>query len=142
VGVFAYLGRNKLPYGPRLSVEDDLLRLGADASVWLGRLNVYGVLLHGRNSDSLVPPPAEERARRFTGAFVQADYHLRDEVVLNLRLNAVSRPPGLSPERQTFTGLFPGAQVFLFERLKVSFEYGFQNRGRPDFGALQAEIAF
>jgi hypothetical protein len=142
LGAFAYVGRNTLPYGPRLSLEDDLLRLGADASVWAGRLNLQGVLLYGRNSDSLVPPPSGARARSFTGGFVQADYHVRDEFVLNLRLNAVSRPPGRSPDKESFTGLFPGAQVFLFERLKLSFEYGFQNRNQADFGAVQAEIAF
>jgi hypothetical protein len=63
--------------------------------------------------------------------------------VLTLRFNAVNRPPGVTAlPRQTFTSVFPGAQVFVRERFKLSFEYGFHNRDRPSIGAVQAELAF
>jgi hypothetical protein len=146
-GAFAYIGRNTL-YNPagRLEWKDNILRLGADVDVWLQKLNLYGVLLYGRN-DNAIATPAEPtgtgEATSFTGGFAQADFHVADPVVLTLRFNAASQPPdALSTTNETFTGLFPGIQLFFFQRAKLSFEYGFLNKGRDGFGAIQLEAAF
>ena len=84
--------------------------------------------MYGRNDNSILDSRVSGgigQALSFSGGFAQADYHLRDEVVLTLRGNVVSRPPGASPlAHQTFASLFPGLQVFVRERLKLSFEYG------------------
>jgi hypothetical protein len=146
-GAFAYIGRNTL-YNPagRLEWKDNILRLGADVDVWLRKLNLYGVLLYGRN-DNAIATPAEPtgtgEATSFTGGFAQADFHVSDPVVLTLRFNAASQPPdALSTTNETFTGLFPGVQLYFFQRAKLSFEYGFLNKGRDGFGAIQLEAAF
>jgi hypothetical protein len=138
-GVFSYIGRNKLALEPDRPFEDSLFRIGADANVWIQRLNLYGVYMYGSNSNST----GEDESLSFNGGFVQADYHLRDAVALTLRFNVVSRPPRTDDSsHETFSSLFPGIQVFLFDHFKVSFEYGFLNQNRDSFGAIQAELAF
>jgi hypothetical protein len=147
LGGFAYVARNTLALSPDIVWDDSLLRLGADLSVWVRRLNVYGVALYGRN-DNPIATPARPRGTMqeasFTGGFLQADYHWGDRLVLTLRGEAIHRPPRgfvLGP-RRTFASVYPGAQLFLRERFKLSFEYGLHDKSRLDFGALQAEVAF
>ena len=146
IGIFGYIGRNKLALSREVVWDDDILRLGADASVWLDRVNLCGVYMYGRNSNSIATaeqPNGTEQPLSFNGGFLQADFHVRDEVVLNLRLNVVSQPRASSPnESTTLAGLFPGVQIFLFDHLKLSFEYGFLNEERKSLGAIQAEVAF
>ena len=139
LGVFSYIGRNKLALEPNQPFKDSILRIGADASVWIQRLNLYGVYMYGRNSNSA----GTGESSSFNGGFAQADYHLRDAVALTLRLNLVSQPAGdVGGPKETFSSLFPGIQVFLLNHLKLSFEYGFLNKQRDSFGAVQAEVAF
>jgi len=146
VGAFAYIGRNTLVQSPTIAADDSLLRLGADASVWIHRLNLYGVAMYGHNDNSILSaraPTGTGQGLSFAGGFLQADWHVRDDVVLTLRGNLVSRPPGATADaRETFASLFPGIQVFIYEHLKLSFEYGFLNRDRSDFGAAQVDLAF
>jgi hypothetical protein len=138
-GVFSYIGRNKLAVEPNQPFKDSIFRIGADANVWVQRLNLYGVYMYGSNSNST----GTGESSSFNGGFAQADYHLRDAVALTMRLNVVSRPTGdVGSSKETFTSLFPGVQVFLFQHLKLSFEYGFLNQKRDSFGAIQAEVAF
>jgi hypothetical protein len=136
-GVFSYIGRNKLAVEPNQPFKDSIFRIGADANVWVQRLNLYGVYMYGSNSNS----SGNGTSSNFNGGFIQSDYHLRDAVALTLRLNVVNLP---SEEggRETQTSLFPGIQVFLFQHFKLSFEYGFLNQQRDSFGAIQAEVAF
>jgi hypothetical protein len=139
VGAFAYFGRNKLPVDSARVIEDDLLRLGADADVRAGKLNVYGLVMYGRNSDAF----GVDLAQSFTGGFVQGDFELRDDVQLTLRVNAVRAPTSQAPSsKQTLTSVFPGVRVYVLQRLRLAFEYGFQSDDRPNLGAVQAEIAF
>jgi hypothetical protein len=146
IGGFAYLGRSTLSQPPALKWDDNLLRLGADASIWVERLNLYGVFMYGRNDNSIATPNAPTGTSQplsSSGGFAQADYHLWDKVVLTLRLNVTNRPPfGTTGTSETLSSLFPGIQVFIFEHGKVSFEYGFLNQGQKSFGAVQAEVAF
>lgn len=154
LGVFAYIGRNTLARQVQdggvtktLEWDDSLLRLGADASFWVQKLNLYGVLLYGRNDNSIATaasPAGTMQALSFSGGFAQADYHFRGDAALTLRFDAVSRPPDVTAApRQTLSGVFPGVQIWLFDGYaKVSFEYGFLNKARPGFGAVQAEVAF
>lgn len=144
-GAFAYIGRNTLARSRTIVWDDGLLRLGADANVWLRRLNLYGVYLHGSNDNSVATPARPSGTREtlsFSGGFLQGDYHVRDSVALTLRLNLVSRPRGTSSaQKETVSGLFPGIQFWPFPHLKLSFEYGFLNRRRPGVGAIQVEGA-
>lgn len=146
LGAFAYIGRNTLALSPSVVWDDSLLRLGADANVWMSRLNLYGVFVYGRNDNSIATteqPNGTGESQSFNGGFIQADYHARETVALTLRLNLVRQPDGTeASEKTTFSSLFPGVQFWLFSHVKLSFEYGFRNQERPSFGALQAEVAF
>jgi hypothetical protein len=146
VGGFAYVGHNTFSWMPGASAENTLLRLGADANVWIRRLNLYGVALYGRNGNSVVTTGARAATGQplsFSGGFLQADWHVREVIVLTLRGNLLRKPSGLSvASRVTDTSVFPGVQVFVRERVKLAFEYGFTNRARPDVGALQLDITF
>jgi hypothetical protein len=144
-GAFSYIGRNKLALEPGQPFKDSIFRIGADANIWVSRLNLYGVYMYGSNSNALATPDeptGTHQSQSFNGGFAQADYHLRDFLALTLRLNVVNRPVGAGESRQSFSSLFPGAQVFLWDRLKLSFEYGFLNKQRDSFGSIQAEVAF
>jgi hypothetical protein len=146
LGGFAYIARNTLATSRDIVWDDSILRVGADLSVWVRRLNVYGVLLYGRNDNPIATPSRPRgtgQEATFTGWFVQGDYHWNDRVVLTLRGEAVHRrPPGNVAPRETFSSIYPGAQVFLRERFKVAFEYGLHNQARGSRAAVQAEVAF
>jgi len=147
-GGFFYFGRNTLARSTEVVWKNKLQRYGLDADVWVGsKLNLYGVYMHGRDSNpyaSAARPTGTGIAQTFDGGFLQADYHLLTRLVLTARLNAVSAPsdPVTGSAKKTSSNFFPGVQFFLFERGKISFEYGFPNQGRRSIGALQAEIAF
>ena len=147
VGAFTYIGRNTLALAPNAAWDDHLLRVGADAAVWISRLNLYGVYAYGRNDNSIADPAHPSGTKEpldFSGGFAQADYHVRDDLALTLRLNAVNRPPGATnAPNKTFSGLFPGVQAWVLDGyVKLSFEYGFLNQDQKSLGAVQADVAF
>jgi hypothetical protein len=146
VGGFAYIGRNVLAQSATIAADDSLLRLGADVNLWYRRLNVYGVGMYGRNSNSILSarsPSGTHQSLSYGGGFLQMDWHARDILVLTLRGNLVSRPPaGTALDNVTFASLFPGVQVFVLQRVKLAFEYGFNNRDLGDIGAVQVGLAF
>ncbi|MFQ5788949.1 MAG: hypothetical protein ACE5JI_00570 [Acidobacteriota bacterium] len=154
-GAFVYVGRNTLARhnpqpgldGPPVLVwKDDLFRFGADGSLVLERLNLYGVVMHGRNDNSIADarhPEGTEETLTFTGGFLQGDYMIRDQLTFSARLNVVSRPPGTAARaRESLVSFFPGLKIWLHPRVRLTFELGFQNQGRPTVGAVQAEVAF
>lgn len=146
LGGFAYVARNTLALSPDIVWDDSILRVGVDASLWLDRLNVYGVGIYGRNDNPLATPAQPRGTRReatFTGGFLQADYHWTDWAVVTLRGEAIQRRGPRTPRPdEPGTSVYPGLQLFFRERFKLSFEYAFHGDGRRDAGGLQAEIAF
>jgi hypothetical protein len=141
IGGFAWFGKSQIDEGPGLAVVDGMYRVGGDANLWLSRLNLYGLYLFGRNDSSF--PTAPGQALTFHGGFAQGDYRLSDPLAVTLRFNVVNRQASPSSSRSWQTSLVPGAQVWLVaNRLRLSFEYAFQDNGRSDFGAVQADIAF
>jgi hypothetical protein len=147
VGAFAYVGRNHLaqggiPLDP--DWENDILRVGGDVSFWLQRLNIYGAGMYGRNSNAIATAARPEGLgveQTFSGGFAQADYHLREWLALTGRVNVVNRPTSDTGD-DTFTSFYPGVRVYVRDRFRLAFEYGFNNRGRNGIGAVQADIAF
>jgi hypothetical protein len=146
VGAFAYFGKSTLAQDPGIVWEDGLLRLGADGDLHFGKFNLYGVLMYGRNDNpvaTLAQPDGTHESLDWTGGFAQGDYNLLDYLQLTLRFNAVNRPTSnSSSSNETFTSLFPGIRLFVHERLKISFEYGFPNQDQASLGAVQAELVF
>jgi hypothetical protein len=137
-GLFAYLGRNSRTFGAD-ELQRDILRVGGDASVWWRRLNLYGVYLFG-TSESTVKRPVElaGTTASFNGGFLQGDYHFNDWIAVTMRGNVLN-PPG---DGDTITSVFPGVQVWILRRLKLSAQYGFQSGDTPDGGAVQLDLAF
>jgi hypothetical protein len=159
-GAFTYVGRSTLAVAPAIGKpatwQDDLWRVGLDADLWpLTRLNVYGLYMYGRNGDSVpdrLGAGGSGAAATFQGAFVQADYHAVDKAMdgflKEIALAATLRghwtrvpAPGLGP-RQSAWSVYPGVQLWLRERFRLAFEYGFEAQGRKDLGAVQAELVF
>jgi hypothetical protein len=145
-GAFAYIGQSTLALSPNVVWEDDLLRIGADADLRFGRFNLYGVFMYGKN-DNPVATPAQptgtNQSLDWTGGFAQGDYNVTDYLQVTLRANVVNRPTGVSPDsNETFTSLWPGVRLFIRERFKIGFEYGFHNQDQSNIGAVQAEVAF
>ena len=146
LGGFAYIGHNTLALSPDIVWDDSILRLGADLSLWFDRLNLYGVFLYGRN-DNPVGTPARPRGTQqesaFTGGFLQADFHWTDRAVVTLRGETIARGSGYAGLREeTTNSLYPGLQLFVRERFKLSVEYALRGSRRLDAASIQAEIAF
>lgn len=146
-GVFGYLGRNvlaRVDRGRVLEWEDDLVRLGFDGYAWWEKLNLYGVFMYGRNSNSYadaVHPNGTADAQSVSGGFLQADYHLRDEVAPTLRLSVVRRPAVLAGGSQTtYAGIIAGVQIWFKKQIKISFEVGFYSQDQPTVGVFQVEV--
>jgi len=141
-GVFTYVGRSARTFGTD-EQRRDILRLGGDASVWWRRLNLYGVYLYGRNdtyaSDPLLDPGVVET---FDGGFLQADYHFSDWLAATLRGNLLSPPRVGDADIDTVTSVYPGVQVWILRRLKLSAQYGFNSGDSPNGGAVQLDVAF
>ncbi len=149
VGLFAYLASNTLALAIPNQVllwENDLLRLGLDGSFYFDRWNLYGVFMHGRNTNSIADaanPDGTGETLGFTGGFLQVNYFVRDFLNLSTRIDLVNRPPGRTAlPNETFVGVFPGVMVWIHSNFKLTLELGFQNRGRPNLVGLQAELAF
>ena len=141
-GAFAYFGRNSRTFGTE-ELQRDGLRVGADASVWWQRLNLYGLYLFG-NGESTIKRPVElaGESASFNGGFLQADYHAADWIALTLRGNVLNPPRAAGGSRETVTSVFPGVQVWIFRSLKLSAKYGFQSGDALDGGAVQLDLAF
>jgi hypothetical protein len=132
-GAFAHLGANA-PEDARF------YRYGLDWSLWFARLNVYGLVAVGRYGDEHV----------VKGAFLQSDYHLEERVAITARVSVIDRPsyttlsPYLAPpsaeRRFAHVAFFPGVQIRVIPRFRVSFEYGFLNQDRKSRGRLQADL--
>ena len=145
-GAFFYVGRNLLAPAPGLRAEDHLLRLGLDADLRLRRVDLHGLLVYGRNDNSVVDveaPLGTGEALSFGGGFLQAHVPVGSTLVLMLRGDLVSRPPGTAAAtRQSYVTVAPGLQFFVRERVRLAFEYGFRNAGRGGRGAVQVDLAF
>jgi hypothetical protein len=146
VTAFGYFARDTLARSATVVFKNSYERYGVSGDFWIAKLNLYGVYMHGHDSNPYADPARPEgyhADQSFDGGFAQADWHLRDFLALTARLNIVNKnefPQGGG--KQTYAGLFPGIQVFLFRHGKLSFEYGFLNQARSSFGAFQAEVAF
>jgi hypothetical protein len=145
VGVFSYFGKSTIALSG-LQWEDHHFQVGADASVWVGHLNLYGLYLYGSNDNSVADldhPAGTMVSASESGGFLQADFQALDFVKLTARGSVVRRPPGVSlGPSETFSSFYPGIQIFIVEHGKVSFEYGFFNQGQKGVGQVQAEFAF
>jgi hypothetical protein len=147
VGAFAYFGNSTLARSPSIVWEDGLLRVGADADLRFGQLNLYGVFMYGRNDNPVALPSQPDGTNEsfdWTGGFAQGDFNVADSLQLTLRVNAVSRPTSFidASSKETFTSIWPGIRFFILERIKLAFEYGFHNQDQVNLGAVQAEVAF
>ncbi|MCI0410725.1 MAG: hypothetical protein L0191_19555, partial [Acidobacteria bacterium] len=149
LGGLIYVGRNVLARedgGEVLEWNDKLFRLGFDWDFWWNKLNVYGLLMHAGNTNSIADvsrPDGTEATRTYNGGFVQADYHFKPELVFTVRGTLIRRPEGISDDpsdRETLLGVLPGIQFFYRERIKISGQIGLYNLERPAVGVFQVEV--
>ncbi len=147
-GAFAYIGRNDLVAvlsATKVGVaKDKLFRIGVDGNVWIGKLNLYGVGMYGSNSNSslsFAKPNGTQESLSFTGGFLAADYHVREEIALTARVQTRSVDVVGSSTSNTVTSFLPGVQIVLW-KIKLSGQANFSNNTVKRFSALQIETAF
>ena len=148
VGAFAYIGRNDIV--ARLNAtqvgvaRDGILRFGVDGNTWIWKINVYGVAVYGRNSNSvlsLAAPAGTRDALGFASGFLAADYHLRKDMAVTAQLQASTvDQPGTLP-RYTLSSFLPGVQMVIW-KVKISGQMSLTTNNVGRFGALQIETAF
>ncbi len=148
LGAFAYIGRNELVArlnSTRVGVaKNNLLRLGVDGNAWFDKLNVYGVAMYGRNSNSvltLASPTGTRETLDVAGGFLALDYHLREAVALTARVQTerVDQPGSSTTDK--LTSFLPGIQIVIW-KLKFSGQYAFSNNNVSRLGVIQVEAAF
>lgn len=148
VGAFAYFGRNELVAlltSKRVGVaNDNLLRFGADATVRLNRLNLYGVAMYGRNTNSLLSSSTgggTGESLSFAGGFLSADYYFRDRVALTARVQTRRVELGGAAATNSLTSFLPGLQIVVW-KFKFSGQTSLSGREVKAFSSLQVETAF
>jgi hypothetical protein len=147
VGTYVYWGRNTLARmvgDDRLIWDDDIFRIGGDGSAYFGVAHVYGTFLYGRNGNSIANaanPTGTNEALSFTGGFAQLDYAITDQLFLSARAELLHGPPaGTADPKKSFFEFFPGLKIWLHPRVRLAFELGFPNQGRPTRGAIHVEL--
>lgn len=157
-GVFGYFGQNTLARGLASQPQtwsNKLVRVGGDVDLWFSKLNVYGLYMYGRNSDAAPSPSGVGglgQSSTFHGGFLQADYHVFEKefsgflkeiaLQLTLRGNYAKLPTQGLDVPQAFTSAYPGVRLFVRERFRFVFEYGFQGEDRPRVTGVSAEFVF
>ncbi len=148
-GTYIYWGGNTLTRKSGddvLEWKNGLLRLGADASVYLGQAHVYGTFSYGRNSNSFADaenPNGTGEALSFTGGFLQVDFALRDDFFVTGRLNTVRGPPsGTTDPSKSFVQFAPGLRLWLHPQIRLVGEIAFANQDLPTKAAFRFEIAY
>lgn len=143
IGAFGYLGRETdAAVLGAAGAERTAFLAGVDLDSWFGAFNLYGVGAFGSVEDTVTAGGVDvSETRDVAGAFVQGDYHARDDLALTARVNVVRRPNSAGAN-ETFSSVWPGVKFLIRERARLSFEYGFQNKDRGNIGALQAEVVF
>lgn len=147
-GAFAYIGRNDLVARLNASsvgvARDNLLRIGADASVRFSKFHVYGLGLFGRNSNSLLSaakPTGTGESLNLKGGFVSVDYHPYEAVTLTARYQTRAVDLAGGNGTNTVHSFLPGVQLVVW-KLKVSGQSNFSSNNVARFSALQIETAF
>jgi len=148
-GAFSYIGRNDIVArlnATRVGVaKDTIFRIGVDGNGWISKLNVYGLAMYGRNSNSvlsLASPSGTGQSLAFVGGFLAADYHWRDRVAVTSRVQTRSVDlPGVAT-RDTLTQFLPGLQVVVW-KLKFSAQTNLPTKKEvARFSSFQIETAF
>lgn len=147
-GAFAYIGRNDLVARLGASsvgvARDNILRLGADASVRFNKFHVYGLAAYGQNSNSLLSaaqPTGTEESLGFAGGFLSTDYYIRENVAVTARVQTRSVDLAGGNGRNTVTSLLPGLQVVVW-KFKLSGQANLSNNNVARFSSIQIETAF
>ena len=148
-GMYVYWGGNTLTRRSGddvLEWKDGLLRLGADASFYLGQAHVYGTFSYGRNGNSFANadnPNGTGEALSFTGGFLQVDFALRDDFFVTGRLNTVrSPPPGTTDPSKSFVQFAPGLKLWLHPQIRLAGEIAFANQDLPTKAAFRFEFVY
>jgi len=144
VGFFLYRGQNTLRDNIGNPYTNNITRLGGDADLLgaRGKANLYGLYLWGRNSNptgpSVVTTPLD-----LDGGFVQFDGHAAEWITFIGRFSTLNADaaPGVATR---FNNVAFGAQSWLYERLKIAYEFRFQldknGMKRIDWGTLSFDL--
>jgi hypothetical protein len=151
IGGFAYVGRRGASSATD-PFKDDFVRVGGDAFVHMGRLNVYGSALYARDDNAL---GTGERSSLW-GGFVQGDMFLSDRAVVLVRLDGVHQKtpafviegenaaatPEAEPFRVNTLAVTPGVQYLVRPNVKLGAEYQVRQARREDRAIALLHVSF
>jgi len=136
LGAFYYYGRNELNLDRTLfpdlgTIHERFYRAGADFRFKYRKFEVYGLGMHGRDQNHLVPDPQGDVIERgtpvtFTGGFAQAQYWVYPWVIAIMRYDVVNSPTDFlngASARNTRNRFSPGIQILVRGNIKAIFEY-------------------
>jgi hypothetical protein len=136
LGAFYYYGRNELNLDRELfpdfgTIHERFYRAGGDFRFKYRKFEVYGLGMHGRDQNHLIPdtetgvlekgPPVT-----FSGGFVQAQYWFYPWVIGIMRYDVVNSPTDFlngASVHNTRNRFSPGLQILIRGNIKAVFEY-------------------
>ncbi len=136
LGAFYYYGRNELNLDRTLfpelgTIHQRFYRAGADFRFKYRKFEIYGLGMHGRDQNHLIPDPEGSVIQRgtpvtFTGGFAQAQYWVYPWVIAIMRYDVVNSPTDFlngASARNTRNRFSPGLQILIRGNIKAVFEY-------------------
>ncbi len=134
-GGFYYYGRNDLNLDRALfptfgTIHEPFYRVGGDLRFKYRNLEVYGLLMHGRDQN-LIPDVdtgflLHGTPITFTGGFTEAEYWIYPWLIAIMRYDAVNSPTDFQNGASRFNTrnrFSPGFQVLIRGNIKTAFEF-------------------
>ena len=136
LGAFYYYGRNELNLDRTLfpelgTIHERFYRAGADFRFKYRKFEVYGLGMHGRDQNHLIPDTEGGVIERgtpvtFTGGFAQAQYWIYPWMIGIMRYDVVNSPTDFlngASAHNTRNRFSPGLQILIRGNIKAVFEY-------------------
>jgi hypothetical protein len=136
LGAFYYYGRNELNLDGTLfpgfgTIREPFYRAGGDFRFKYRKFEVYGLGMHGRDQNHLIPDTETGTLEKgppvtFTGGFAQAQYWFYPWVIGIMRYDVVNSPTDFlngASVHNTRNRFSPGIQILIRGNIKAVFEY-------------------
>jgi hypothetical protein len=147
VGLFGYFGNGSgIQYNlahdpldpPELFEDRNFSRLGLDASLFAGNLNVFGAFVTGSDELREDGDPATDETFDYSAFAVEANYIIKPWIIGVLRYESLSPADGAA---ENFERLIPNLTFLLRANVKVRIELQ-QNMAETDFYTILGGIDF
>lgn len=146
-GGFAYFGRAGVSSDSATTVNDDFVRIGADAVLSFDPVQVSAMAMYARDGN----PLGTGERRSFVGGFLQGQWFATDRTIVLVRVDAIHQnqpAPDVGADAETSVfrvntlAVTPGVQFLVRPNVKIGFEYQVRQARAEDRAIGQLHISF